>query len=50
VVAGSSAPVPDDVATRARAALVEPPQEAGGRIRPLPLAAGRTEDRVGFED
>ena len=26
---------PDDVAARARAARVEPPEEAGGRIRPL---------------
>ena len=35
-VAGrSSAPFPDGVAARARAARVEPPEEAGGRIRPL---------------
>ena len=32
----SVAPFPDDVAARARASLVEPPEEAGGRIRPLP--------------
>ncbi|MFC7494917.1 MULTISPECIES: thioesterase family protein [unclassified Nocardioides] len=36
VVARSSAPFPDDVATRARAALVDPPEAASGRIRPLP--------------
>lgn len=30
------APFPDDVAARARAALVEPPEEAAGRIGPLP--------------
>ena len=36
-VAGSgSAPFPDDIAARARAACVEPPEQAGGRIRPLP--------------
>ena len=35
VVGGSSAPFPDDVAARVRAARVEPPEEAGGRIRPL---------------
>jgi acyl-CoA thioester hydrolase len=35
VVAGRSAPFPDEVAARARAARVEPPAEAGGRIRPL---------------
>ena len=35
VVGGSSAPFPDDVAARARTARVEPPAEAGGRIRPL---------------
>ena len=36
VVGRSSAPFPDDVAARARAALVvPPPPEAGGRIRPL---------------
>jgi acyl-CoA thioester hydrolase len=33
VVGGSSAPFPDDVAARPRAARVEPPQEADGRIR-----------------
>ncbi|QIK65985.1 thioesterase [Nocardioides sp. HDW12B] len=32
---GSSAPMPDDVAARARAFLVDPPAEASGRIRPL---------------
>ncbi len=36
VVGGGSAPFPDDVGARARAACVEPPEEAGGRIRPLP--------------
>ena len=36
VVGRSSAPFPDDVAARARAARVEPPADAGGRIRPLP--------------
>jgi acyl-CoA thioester hydrolase len=36
VVAGSSAPFPDDIAALARAACVEPPDKAGGRIRPLP--------------
>jgi acyl-CoA thioester hydrolase len=36
VVAGRSAPFPDDVAERARAALVEPPELAGRRIGPLP--------------
>ena len=36
VVGRSSAPFPDDVAARVRAARVEPPEEAGGRIRPLP--------------
>jgi acyl-CoA thioester hydrolase len=36
VVGRSAAPFPDEVAARARAALVEPPEEAGGRIRPLP--------------
>ena len=35
VAGGSSAPFPDDVAARARAARVEPPEAAGGRIRPL---------------
>ena len=32
---GASAPLPDDVAARARALLVDPPVEASGRIRPL---------------
>jgi acyl-CoA thioester hydrolase len=36
VAGGSSAPFPDDIAARARAAVVTPPDEAGGRIRPLP--------------
>ena len=36
VVRGSSAPFPDEVATRTRAACVEPPDAAGGRIRALP--------------
>jgi len=36
VVGRSSAPFPEGVAARIRAALVEPPEEAGGRIRPLP--------------
>jgi acyl-CoA thioester hydrolase len=36
VVGHSSAPFPDDIAARARAARVEPPGEAAGRIRPLP--------------
>ena len=35
VVGRSSAPFPDDVAARACAARVDPPDEAGGRIRPL---------------
>jgi acyl-CoA thioester hydrolase len=35
VVGRRSAPFPDDVATAARAALVDPPAEAAGRIRPL---------------
>ena len=35
VVARSSAPFPDHIATRARAALVDPPEQASGRIRPL---------------
>jgi acyl-CoA thioester hydrolase len=35
VVGGSSAPFPDDVAARARAARVEPPPEASGQIRAL---------------
>ena len=33
---GSSAPLPDDVATRAREACVTPPDGAGGRIGPVP--------------
>jgi acyl-CoA thioester hydrolase len=35
VVAGAAAPFPDDVADRARAALVPPPAEASRRIGPL---------------
>lgn len=35
VVGGSSAPMPDDVMARARAVLVDPPEAASGRIRPL---------------
>ena len=35
VVGRASAPFPDDIAARARAACVDPPEEAGGRIRPL---------------
>jgi len=32
---GSSAPLPDDVAARARVACVDPPEHAGRRIGPL---------------
>ena len=32
---GSSAPLPEDVAARARQLLVDPPAEASGRIRPV---------------
>ncbi len=32
---GSSAPFPDDVEARARAACTPPPQHASGRIRPI---------------
>jgi acyl-CoA thioester hydrolase len=35
VVRRRSAPFPDDVAAAVRGALVEPPAEAAGRIRPL---------------
>jgi acyl-CoA thioester hydrolase len=35
VVAGASAPFPEDVAQRAATLLVAPPDEASGRIRPL---------------
>ena len=35
VVGRGSAPFPQDIAARVRTALVEPPDEAGGRIRPL---------------
>lgn len=35
---GSSAPFPDDVATRAREACVTPPPESGRRIGPIPTA------------
>ena len=37
VAGGFSAPFPHDVAARARAARVEPPLEASGQIRSLPL-------------
>jgi acyl-CoA thioester hydrolase len=36
VAGGRSAPFPPEVAAAARALLVDPPEEAGGRIRPLP--------------
>ena len=36
VSGGSSAPFPDDVAARARAACGTPPPESSGQIRPLP--------------
>lgn len=36
VRSGSSAPLPDDVAARARDACVPPPEHAGRRIGPLP--------------
>ena len=36
VTAGSSAPLPADVLSRARAARVDPPPEAGRRIGPVP--------------
>lgn len=39
VVAGATAPLPEPVATRARAARVDPPEAAAGRIRPLPTDA-----------
>ena len=35
VAGGRSAPFPDDVAARARAARIAPPEGASGRIRPL---------------
>ena len=35
VASGASAPFPDDVAARAQAARVDPPPEAGGRIRSI---------------
>ncbi len=35
VVGRSSTPFPDHIAARVQAALVDPPEEAGGRIRPL---------------
>jgi acyl-CoA thioester hydrolase len=38
VSGGSSSPLPDDVAARARAACVAPPPEAGRRIGPVPAA------------
>ena len=40
VVGGSSAPFPDDVAARARACCTAPPDQAGGRIRPIGDPAG----------
>jgi acyl-CoA thioester hydrolase len=36
VTGGRSTPFPDEVATRARTACVEPPEGASGRIGPLP--------------
>lgn len=36
VAGGRPAPFPDDVAAAARALLVDPPEEASGRIRRLP--------------
>ena len=36
VTEGRSAPFPDDVVARIRAARVDPPEAAAGRIRPLP--------------
>lgn len=38
VVGRGSAPFPDDVAARARAACVDPPEAASGQIRPLARA------------
>ena len=38
VMGHGSAPFPDDIAARARAACVRPPADAAGRIRPLPTA------------
>lgn len=35
VVGGASAPFPDDLAARARALRIAPPEAASGRIRPL---------------
>jgi acyl-CoA thioester hydrolase len=35
VVGGASAPFPDDIAERSRSLVVDPPEEASGRIRPL---------------
>ncbi len=35
VVTGAAAPLPEPIAARARAARVDPPEAAGGRIRPL---------------
>lgn len=39
VRSGSSAPLPDEVAARARDACVAPPEHAGRRIGPVPAAA-----------
>jgi len=36
VAAGRSTAFPDEIAARARATCVEPPEESGGRIRPIP--------------
>ena len=36
VAGGGSAPFPEHVAARAREMCVDPPEEASGRIRPLP--------------
>jgi acyl-CoA thioester hydrolase len=36
VAGGTSAPFPDEVSARARAATMPAPEEASGRIRPLP--------------
>jgi acyl-CoA thioester hydrolase len=41
VVGGSSAPFPEDVAARAQEARVAAPEDAAGRIRPLPGPTAR---------
>ena len=38
VVGGSTTPFPDEVVTRIAALRVDPPEGAGGRIRPAPPA------------